>query len=101
MLDLFAFMNLAEFCTSVGSWLEAAGRQGGISAALLVAGLAAGFSHCTAMCGPFVLTQIVGRSSPAGLPLPGVLRRLQGASLLPYHFGRMTTYSALGAVSGG
>ena len=45
------------------------------------------------MCGPFVLAQMAG--APASL----TVQRLKGGLLLPYHFGRMVTYAALGAVA--
>ncbi len=66
----------------------------------LVAGLLGG-AHCVAMCGGFV-TALSG----AGMP-----PQAQGASLLParvlawrqlpYNLGRITTYTALGALFGG
>lgn len=75
---------------------------GGIPAlmgALFLAGLAGGLTHCTTMCGPFVLAQsaATAESALAG----GVLKRLSGAALLPYHLGRALGYSALGALAGG
>jgi sulfite exporter TauE/SafE len=75
---------------------------GGLTAlagALFLAGLAGGATHCAAMCAPFVLAQAAaGADASAG---GGVLRRLSGAALLPYHLGRMLGYSALGALAGG
>ena len=56
---------------------------------LIGAGLAIGFAgsfHCVAMCGPFAL--LAGAKSGK-------------AGLLSYSFGRLTTYSLLGAVAGG
>ena len=67
----------------------------GVAFALLLAGLAGGFVHCAAMCGPFVMAQAVQHLDAAPL------RRLAGAALLPYHLGRATSYAALGAVLGG
>jgi hypothetical protein len=49
------------------------------------------------MCGPFVLTQVDQTLGQSAFSRWG---RLQGAALIPYHLGRMTTYAALGAVSG-
>ncbi len=67
--------------------------------ALFLAGLAGGATHCAGMCGPFVLAQAAaGAEAMAG---GGVLRRLSGAALLPYHLGRMLGYGALGALAGG
>lgn len=69
----------------------------GLLGALFMAGLFGGATHCIGMCAPFVLAQ------SAGKPLAGVSRprRLLAMSLLPYHLGRITTYTALGAVMGG
>jgi uncharacterized protein len=67
--------------------------------ALFLAGLAGGLTHCTTMCGPFVLAQSAATAdSTLG---GGVLRRLSGAALLPYHAGRALGYSALGVLAGG
>lgn len=63
--------------------------------ALFLAGLTGGFLHCATMCGPFVLAQLPGDDGR-----PHRLARLSGGALLPYHFGRLTTYTILGAGSG-
>ena len=70
-------------------------------AALFLAGLSGGVTHCAGMCGPFVLGQVgenLGRVTAQDF---GAWARLRGAALVPYHFGRLTTYSALGVVAGG
>jgi len=70
-----------------------------LMAALFMAGLAGGLTHCTTMCGPFVLAQ---SAATADATLGGgVLRRLSGAALLPYHLGRAIGYTGLGLVAGG
>ena len=72
-----------------------------IALLLLATGLLGSFTHCAGMCGPFVLTQIdqqLGRMESRGF---GGWQRLQGAALLPYHLGRLTTYTGLGALSAG
>ena len=68
--------------------------------ALALAGLAGSVVHCTAMCGPFVLGQVA--DGMARLPMARVCQaaRLRGALLLPYHIGRLATYTALGAGAG-
>ena len=66
-------------------------QQGGLLLSLFMAGLTGGFTHCTGMCGPFVLS-----ISSSSAPQNGIWRKLTGAELLPYHLGRVTTYSALG-----
>ncbi|WP_395020775.1 sulfite exporter TauE/SafE family protein [Dongia sp.] len=55
--------------------------------ALFLAGLVGSAGHCAGMCGPFVLAQVGARAE---------LSRVSGATLLPYHLGRGTTYIALG-----
>ncbi|MGQ0678036.1 MAG: urease accessory protein UreH domain-containing protein [Rhodospirillales bacterium] len=77
----------------------AADAHGVTLGTLFLAGLAGSATHCVGMCGPFVLgftaTRLAGQ--PAG---PGAeLRRAVGAALLPYHLGRITTYTLLGAIS--
>jgi len=73
----------------------------GLALSLFLAGLGGSALHCVGMCGPFVLGQVM---SDAERIAPGrdygEWRRLGGAALLPYHVGRMVTYSALGAVAG-
>ena len=68
---------------------------GGVIAVLFLAGLLGSFSHCAAMCGPFVLAQVSN-----GPTEPPTLRVVRGA-LIPYHLGRATTYVLLGAIAGG
>lgn len=66
--------------------------------AMFLAGLAGGFTHCALMCAPFVLAQVAaGAERHAGC---GLLRRLSGAALLPYHGGRLAGYATLGAIAG-
>ncbi|MBX3454429.1 sulfite exporter TauE/SafE family protein [Ferrovibrio sp.] len=78
--------------------------QLGLPASLFLLGLVGGFSHCAGMCGPFVLSQ-TGRRL-AAQPLDGsasglLLTRLTGIALLPYHLGRGSIYTVLGAAAGG
>jgi len=69
-----------------------------LMAALFLAGLAGGFTHCAGMCAPFVLAQA---SATADRHLGGgSMRRLAGAALLPYQAGRTLGYASLGAVAG-
>ena len=72
----------------------------GVPASLFLAGLAGSVVHCVGMCGPFVLGQVMSGLDRSGGGY-GEWRRLAGAALLPYHFGRLTTYTALGALAGG
>ena len=75
--------------------------HGGLLASLFLAGLAVSASHCAGMCGPFVLAQVGTRLAAMPLQRATLLTRLSGMALLPYHLGRATTYTALGAVAGG
>tara|TARA_A100000164_G_scaffold287329_1_gene260325 strand:+ start:397 stop:1116 length:720 start_codon:yes stop_codon:yes gene_type:complete len=55
----------------------------GLYGSLFIAGIVGGFTHCMAMCGPFVLSQA------------GQFSRLKDSALIPYHMGRVTTYITL------
>src|SRR5262245_44046155 len=75
----------------------------GLPVALFLGGLVGSLTHCALMCGPFVLAQVAGRLEAgvgAGVGASGELVRLGGAALVPYHLGRITTYSLLGAIAG-
>lgn len=74
-------------------------RDGGLFLALLTAGLVGGVSHCAGMCGPFVLAQVSARLEQVPLSRMSEFHRLSGAAVLPYHFGRGTTYALIGAVA--
>lgn len=69
-----------------------------LPATLFLAGLVGSLVHCSLMCGPFVLGQVGARMARAGAIGEG--RRFAEATLVPYHLGRLTTYSILGAVAG-
>ncbi len=67
----------------------------GLIGSLFTVGLAGSIAHCAGMCGPFVLAQVpAARGAASGSVL------MRGA-LLPYHLGRLTTYTLLGAAAGG
>ncbi|ABC24155.1 sulfite exporter TauE/SafE family protein [Rhodospirillum rubrum] len=74
--------------------------EGGILSALFLAGLTGSLLHCTGMCGPFVLSQVNARMATIPAARMREWHRLTGAALLPYHLGRGTTYSLLGASVG-
>jgi uncharacterized protein len=59
---------------------------------LLNLGFFGGFLHCSGMCGPFVLMQIGNRLGKIDINQTNSWQRLTGLALLPYHFGRITTY---------
>jgi sulfite exporter TauE/SafE len=73
----------------------------GLALSLFLAGLGGSALHCVGMCGPFVLGQVMSDAGRLDATARyGEWRRLAGAALLPYHVGRMMTYSALGAIAG-
>ncbi|HRK98181.1 MAG: sulfite exporter TauE/SafE family protein [Alphaproteobacteria bacterium] len=55
---------------------------------LFLAGLFGGATHCAFMCAPFVV-----------MLQQKTLGRVSSVLLLPYHFGRMTTYIVLGVLA--
>jgi sulfite exporter TauE/SafE len=73
---------------------------GGLLLGLFVAGAAGSTMHCVPMCGGFVL----GQAADGMARLPAVRlcewQRIRRGALLPYHLGRLTTYSGLGALGG-
>ncbi len=62
--------------------------SGPLLAAFFLGGLTGGFTHCLAMCGPFVACERMCHSSTC--------KKAAGATALNYHLGRFTTYSILG-----
>ena len=82
------------------SWIEQCGTITVGSLPLLLvlflAGLTGGVTHCVTMCGVFVLGQQGGLGQQGSVAGASLVRRL----LLPYHLGRLTTYTALGVVAG-
>jgi len=63
---------------------------------LISLGFFGGFSHCSGMCGPFVLTQVSNLLQKTPLEKFSNFQKLKNLALLPYHAGRVTTYSLLG-----
>lgn len=70
--------------------------QGNLLVSLFMTGLVGGLAHCSAMCGPFVLSQVGARLEGVPASRMREWHRLAGAALLPYQMGRLTTYSLLG-----
>jgi uncharacterized protein len=79
---------------------QIAGQPAGLPGSLFLAGLGGSLVHCIGMCGPFVLGQVMADAETGVAGSYGEWRRLAGASLVPYHLGRLTTYTALGAAAG-
>ncbi len=59
-------------------------------------GFFGGFSHCIGMCSPFVFTQISNRLQKTSIENFSNFTRLKNFALIPYHLGRITTYSFIG-----
>ncbi len=74
--------------------------HGHMYTALLIAGLVGSVTHCTGMCGPLVAAQVTARLDHIPAERMQEWHRLQGAALMPYHLGRLTTYAGLGAIAG-
>jgi sulfite exporter TauE/SafE len=92
---------VADLISSCRQSLAAiAGHSGSLPIGLLFAGLAGSLVHCVGMCGPFVLGQVAAGVERHASGTYGEWRRLAGAALAPYHLGRFTTYTALGAAAG-
>lgn len=77
---------IIDFLHLTASCLKTLDLSQGLYISLFIAGLVGGFSHCTLMCGPFVLAQSQN------------IEKLSGALLLPYHLGRITTYTLMAVV---
>ncbi len=59
-------------------------------------GFFGGFTHCSGMCGPFVLTQVSNRLQNIPLNKFSNFEKLRNLALMPYHLGRITTYAFIG-----
>ena len=78
----------------------AASTRCGLPATLLLAGLAGSLVHLRGHVWPFVLGQVMADAERPGDRPYGEWHRLAGAALVPYHLGRFTTYTVLGALAG-
>lgn len=94
-----------EFLAACATLLhsDSAGLMLGVGrpAAMFMLGLVGGAAHCSAMCAPFVLSQVGSRLAHLPVAQCSRLARLRGMALLPYHAGRFTTYTVLGAAAAG
>lgn len=89
---------LALIAAGVSHCADVVVDQGNLLVSLFMTGLVGGLVHCSAMCGPFVLSQVGARLEGVPASRMREWHRLAGAALLPYQFGRLTTYMGLGAV---
>ena len=94
--EILAACASALHGSAFGPWLTLSHPLG-----MLLLGLVGGAVHCSGMCGPFVLFQVGNRLANLPVAQGPMLRRLSGMALLPYHAGRATTYSLLGAAAAG
>ena len=93
--------SISELTALCGQGLRSlSSLPAGLPLSLFLAGLAGSLVHCVGMCGPFVLTQVIADADSSGRGDYGEWRRLAGGALAPYHLGRLTTYTALGAIAG-
>ena len=67
---------------------------------MLLAGLVGSPLHCAPMCGGFVLGQVSDRMARLPTSRLSECHRLRAAALMPYHLGRISTYTALGFTAG-
>ncbi len=72
-----------QILQGIGSCMHQISTSNGVAASLFLAGVMSGFTHCVAMCGPFVISQ------------SGKMEKTSDMLLFPYHFGRITTYVCL------
>jgi sulfite exporter TauE/SafE len=100
MMDFLASTLNAALAHCAG-FTAASGPALSVGGAMLAAGLVGGVTHCTFMCGPFVLSQMTRRLESIRPQEMNESARLKSALLIPYHLGRMTTYTVLGALAGG
>ncbi len=63
---------------------------------LINLGFFGGFTHCSGMCGPFVLTQVSSRLQNTPLAQFSTFAKIRSLALIPYHLGRITTYTFIG-----
>lgn len=91
---------MLELASSLGSHcLIAVQDHGSLLLSMFLAGLVGSATHCVGMCGPFVAAQSIELAGRQNAAEATTWRRLTGSALLPYQFGRLTTYMSLGAVA--
>lgn len=96
----FGFVAALDLSALMGSCVQLfqglARGDAGLVLGMVLAGLFGGVVHCTLMCGPFVLSQIDKQPIARG----GISSKSSQwrRAVLPYHFGRITTYVAMAVV---
>ncbi len=86
--------------SALAAWCGPAPWSGGLLLGLFLAGAAGSTMHCVPMCGGFVLGQVADRMAHVPAARMCEWHRVGRGALLPYHLGRLTTYTALGALGG-
>lgn len=74
-------------------------KQSYLLISLFSLGFFGSFSHCVGMCGPFVIAQTSSNLAKIKLADYNFMQRLKNSALLPYHLGRITTYSLIALIS--
>jgi sulfite exporter TauE/SafE len=90
---------LTLFSAGISVCSAAAAANGPALGGLFLTGLIGSLTHCSGMCGPFVLSQVSARLEAVPAARLSEWHRLTGAALIPYHLGRATTYALLGALT--
>jgi uncharacterized protein len=92
--------TLGVLCEAGTTALGRAAEGAAVMPLILFAfGLTGSVGHCAPMCGPFVLAQIGDRLANVPAARLCEATRFESALLLPYHLGRLCTYTALGAAA--
>lgn len=65
---------------------------------MFVNGLLNSFSHCLMMCGPIAIAQVSIRMMNIPAKKVSEVEKFKAAMILPYYFGKATTYSLLGCI---
>lgn len=79
-------MDLTNFHVFFETCFENVNLAYGLPWGLFLVGLVSSFTHCVGMCGPFVISQ------------SGHLSKTRDAMLVPYHMGRIVTYTILAII---
>ena len=79
-------MFLNDFAVLAQSCFDYVASPSGLVTGLFLMGLVGGITHCAGMCGPFILSQT------------GHMEKLRDGLLIPYHLGRLLTYTALAVI---
>ena len=79
-------MFLDQLTSTAQSCLRFLTSETSLVSGLFIMGLIGGVTHCAGMCGPFILSQC------------GRMQKVSDAALIPYHVGRIITYTILALI---